>query len=195
MPDEIELAVESLRRGGVVVLPTDTVYGIGALPDRPDAVAKIFAAKGRPEDKALPVLGASLEDLAPVAILDAGALALAERYWPGPLTLVLSRTETFTADLGGSDDRTIAVRIPENDVALALLRAAGPLAVTSANRSGEDPAGDVETARRAFGDAVDVYLDGGPSDGRASTVASLLDGLTILRAGAVTEDELRQVLT
>ena len=176
-------------------MPTDTVYGIACLPDRADGVAAIFDLKGRPDDKPLPVLGASLEDLAGVARFDEKARAVAERHWPGPLTLVLPRAPGFAHDLGGTDRQTVAVRVPRSALALALLDEVGPLAVTSANRSGGTPASIVRDARASFGDSIKVYLDGGVCDAPASTVVSLLDGLRILRPGPVSEDQLRQIVT
>ena len=176
-------------------MPTDTVYGIAALPQRADAVARIFDLKGRPDDKPLPVLGASRADLSAVARFDEDAVAVTDRFWPGPLTLVLPRADGFDADLGGDDKTTVAVRVPQSPLALALLRNAGPLAVTSANRSGEPPSATIEEARGYFEDGVALYLDEGPSNGASSTVASLIDGLTILRAGPVSEDDLRQIVT
>lgn len=195
MRPDVDVVAAELRAGGVAVVPTDTVYGLACLPDRAEAVAAIFSLKGRPDDKALPVLGASLDDLERVARFDDAALAVAERYWPGPLTLVLPRAETFTHDLGGRGDETVAVRVPESELALVLLEAVGPLAVTSANLSGRSPAVTVEQARAAFGDRVDVYLDYGRCDAPASTVVSLVDGLDVVRPGPVSESQLRQVVT
>ena len=191
----IEEAARLLREGGVVVLPTDTVYGIGCLPDRAGAVQAVFELKGRPDDKPLPVLGASVDELARVATFDDAARAVAHRFWPGPLTLVLPRAEGFTFDLGGEGDGSVAVRVPESELALTLLEEVGPLAVTSANRSGERPATRVDDARRLFGERVGAYLDEGVCDGLPSTVASLVDGLRVLRPGPVTEDQLRQIVT
>lgn len=182
----VERALEALRAGGLVVLPTDTVYGVGCLPGAPGGIAALFAAKGRPRAKAIPVLGARRADLAAVAVFDARADALAARFWPGPLTLVLPRAPGFDHDLGGEDLATVALRVPAHPLARALLSASGPLAVTSANRSGEPPAATVEQARAALGGAVAVYLDGGPSTGEPSTVARLTaGGVEVLRAGAL----------
>lgn len=183
---DVAAAAAALRRGDLVVLPTDTVYGVGADPANPAAVNRLFAAKGRPEDKAIPVLVAGLDQARSVAVIEGRAENLAREHWPGPLTLVLARASGFDADLGGTDDATVAVRVPEHPMALELLRAAGPLAVTSANRSGEPAAATVAEARAQLGEAVAVYLDGGPSRGVASTVAKVTpEGIEILREGSL----------
>ena len=190
---DLEAAGAALRTGRLVVLPTDTVYGVGALPRSRGGVAAIFAAKGRSEDKAIPVLGASIEDLADVVVFDDRAGALAERFWPGPLTLVMPRNPSWPYDLGGSDNSTIAVRVPRNPTALALLERTGPLAVTSANRSDEPAATTVARARSALGDAVAVYLEGGVCDEVPSSVVSVVGGIKMLRDGPVSLDAVYKV--
>lgn len=187
-------ALDALAAGQAIVLPTDTVYGVGGLPDRPEAVAAIFAAKGRPASKALPVLGADMEALGAVAAFDEPARVLAGKLWPGPLTLVLPRAPGFGPDLGGTDASTIAVRVPGFEPTLELLRASGPLAVTSANRSGEPAAATVEEARRALGHAIRVFLDGGRVGGAPSTVVSLVGRPAVLREGAVHRSEVLSLL-
>jgi tRNA threonylcarbamoyl adenosine modification protein (Sua5/YciO/YrdC/YwlC family) len=187
-------AEEALRGGGLVVMPTDTVYGLAALPGVAEAVEALFAAKGRPENKAIPVLGASAVDLKAIAVFDGRANRIAARFWPGPLTLVLPRSRDFTVDLGGADPETVAVRVPAHDVALDLLDRCGPLAVTSANRSGEPDAVTVQQARAALGDSAAVYVDAGECGGGPSTIASLVGDLKLLRLGSVDERELRASL-
>jgi L-threonylcarbamoyladenylate synthase len=179
----IEDALAALRAGYPVVIPTDTVYGIAALFDAPGAVAAVFAAKGRPSDRPLPVLGDGLAALQRVAIFDGRAEALAGRFWPGPLTIVLPRAAGFDVDLGGDATGSVAVRVPAHDGALELLRRGGPLAVTSANRSDKSPALTLDDARTALGNSVAVYLDGGRLSGRPSTIVSLLGELTMIRDG------------
>lgn len=186
----IDQAIAALDDRMCIVMPTDTVYGIAARPDHPEAVALVFALKGRPEDKPLPVLGASIADLSSVVTFDDRAVRVAARWWPGPLTVVLRRSENFEHDLGGGTDAPVAVRIPAHPLARELLERSGPLAVTSANRSGEEPAGDADTARAEFGDEIPVYLDGGIAIGRASTVLDLTADPKVLRVGAVAEDQL-----
>ena len=191
----LDRALEELERGAVVVVPTDTVYGLAALPENPDAVQWVFELKRRPDHKALPVLAAAPRALEPIVRIDPAASTLAERFWPGPLTLVLPRAEGFDHDLGAGSASTVAVRVPAHDVALSLLEKTGPLAVTSANVSGEPPASTIAEARAAFGDAIPVYLDGGTCSGGASTVVSLEEGVSVLRPGPISEDEIRATLT
>lgn len=194
--DPIGAAALAALRGQLVVLPTDTVYGIATRPDDAGATARLFLAKGRPRDLELPVLVPSAAAARAIASFDARADLLAMRYWAGPLTLVLERSEASRGwDLGG-DPRTIGVRMPHHPLALAVLARTGPLAATSANRSGEPTPPTGEEVREVFGDAVAVYLgDAGPSAGVASTVVDLAHGeATILRAGLIGEDEVRAVL-
>lgn len=172
--------VAAVRHGAVVVVPTDTVYGVAAAPG---AAAAIFDLKRRPRDKALPVLGADVAQLGDVADLDGRALGLAEEHWPGALTLVVPRKESFTADLGGADDGTVAIRVPAHPAALDLLQRTGPLAVTSANVSGEPPATTFEDAC-ALAPGL-MGLDGGTCDGVPSTVLSLVGEPKLLRAGGL----------
>ena len=176
------------------MVPTDTVYGLAAALRR-DAIVRAFALKGRPADKALPVLAAAATDLEEVAELDPGALRLAQRFWPGPLTIVCPRAPSFELDLGGSGDGTVAVRIPASDPVLAILSETGPLAVTSANLSGTAPATTIERAREVFGRAVGAYVDGGLCDGAPSTVISTVGDPTVLREGALPGADLLQMLT
>lgn len=190
----IEAAVEELERGGIVVVPTDTVYGLAALPSHPDGVRALFELKGRPSDKPIPVLVADVEAAGTVARLDAGAQRLATAFWPGPLTIVLPRATNFDADLGGREGGTVAVRVPASATTRSLLRLSGPLAVTSANRSAEPPANSVDEARRIFGPEVGVYVDGGPGGGSPSTVVSLVGEARVLREGALDEAEVLAVL-
>ena len=194
--EELQGAVDALARGLVVVVPTDTVYGVAARPDLPDAIDRVFELKGRERRKALPVLGYDINSLRDVVDFDDRAALLAESFWPGPLTLVLARKVGWTHDVGGGTGDSVAVRVPAADETRELLRATGSLAVTSANRSGEPPLTTAAAARELFGDSVAVYLDGGPSrTGAASTVVSLVGELSILRAGPIDESELRQKLT
>lgn len=188
--DDLERVLDALARGRIVVIPTDTVYGVAASPAKSTAVEAIFELKGRSRTKALPVLGDSLDALNAVASFDDRARRLAEKFWPGPLTMVLRRALGFEADLGGDDPETIAVRIPALDLTRALLARSGPLAVTSANLSGEPEATSVEEARVWFGDRVAAYLDGGAAQGTQSTVISLVGAPKVLREGALRGEDL-----
>jgi tRNA threonylcarbamoyl adenosine modification protein (Sua5/YciO/YrdC/YwlC family) len=186
-PDPIVEAAAAALRGDAIVLPTDTVYGIGTRPDDPAATARLFEAKRRPEHLELPVLVATPAEARGLAVLDERADRLSSACWPGPLTIVVRRTERSAGwDLGG-DPSTIGLRIPHHPLALAVLARTGPLAVTSANRSGEPPARTCDELHAAFGDAVAVYLCAdAPLEGAASTVLDLAHGdARILRHGAV----------
>ena len=197
MSAPVEEAIGAALRGELIVLPTDTVYGIGTRPDVPDATAALFAAKGRPQELELPVLVSSAASAADVAILDERARRLAEALWPGALTLVLPRTsESHTWELGG-DPQTVGVRVPRHPLALAVLGGTGPLAVTSANRSGEPTPSDCEELAAVFGAAVSVYLcEEAPVSGIASTVVDLAHGApAILREGAIQERTILEVLS
>lgn len=184
-------AAEALAGGAVVAVPTDTVYGLAADPHLPDAVALLFTIKGRPGDVAVPVLVAGPEQVELVtAPLEAAAAALAKRFWPGPLTLVVPRRRGFGADLGGppSARRTVGVRRPDHPVVAALCGMFGPLAVTSANPHGEPPATTAAEVAVAFAgrDQPAVILDGGTCDGVPSTVVECKGPATVcLREGAI----------
>ena len=184
----VRSAAEALDAGEVMIVPTDTVYGLAARPDRTGAMKEIFVLKGRPADKALPILGDSLGALLSVANFSADAVKLAERFWPGPLTLVLARAGSFTYDLGGPNDGTVAVRVPDHDLARSLLEATGPLAVTSANRSGDRPAETGTDAALLFPELL--LLDGGLCNGAPSTVVDFGDIPQIVRQGPVTASDL-----
>lgn len=197
MSDPIADAAAAALAGGLVVMPTDTVYGIGTRPDDAAATARLFEAKGRPRDLSLPVLVATRAAAEEVAAFDDRARSLAGRYWPGPLSLVLPRT-TRTRDWNlGEEADTVAVRMPHHPLALALLARTGPLAVTSANRSGEATLGTCEGLRSVFGDLVEVYLcEGSPLEGAASTVVDLTDAhVRFVRIGAVSEADVREALS
>jgi tRNA threonylcarbamoyl adenosine modification protein (Sua5/YciO/YrdC/YwlC family) len=184
--DAIQSAAQAVRDGNLVVLPTDTVYGIGARPDRKKATARLFAIKRWPRDLTLPILVSGPDDASRVAILDDRARALAEKFWPGGLTLVLPRAEMARRwDLGEASD-TVGVRMPDHGVARALLRTTGPLAVTSANISGGPTPSDCPGVRAIFGQEVAVYLCVGPLSGLASTVVDLSGSeVQVLREGAI----------
>jgi L-threonylcarbamoyladenylate synthase len=182
-------ALMVLRSGGTVVLPTDTVYGVGALPDRLDAIAAIFALKQRPPGMHLAVLLAGPEQLPLVSTDDRpGVGALAHACWPGALTMVLRGATPLVAGLGERDG-SVGVRCPDHELVRSLARLVGPLAVTSANRHGEPtPVTAAEVAEQLPG--VDLVIDGGRCPGGvASTVVDLLgDRPKVLRSGPVDEE-------
>jgi len=194
--DPIEAAARVALGGSLVVLPTDTVYGIGTRPDDPAATARLFEAKGRPRELELPVLVPSTEAARRIATFDGRAEALALRFWAGPLTIVLPRTAASRGWELGGDPETIGVRMPHHSLALAVLSLTGPLAVTSANRSGEPTPETCAGLSDVFGQGVAVYLcDPEPLGGRPSTVVDLAGGATrVLRAGAISDDEVADAL-
>lgn len=181
--------LDELHAGRPIAIPTDTVYGIAVLPHRVGAVRRVFELKGRPLDKPMPVLGWDIASLHPVVEFDSVAAELADRFWPGPLTLVLPRAVGFDHDLGGSFAPDIAVRVPNRAAVLDLLRETGPLAVTSANPSGEPAASSPEQVKAYFGDDL-VILDDGEVGGTASTVVKLAGAPTILREGPISAADL-----
>jgi tRNA threonylcarbamoyl adenosine modification protein (Sua5/YciO/YrdC/YwlC family) len=189
----VDAAVRALQSGDHVVLPTDTVYGIAADAFSPAAVARLLAAKGRGRDLPVPVLVGSWRTLDGL-VDELGPLArtLVEAYWPGPLTIVVRAASSLAWDLGDTRG-TVAVRMPLQPVALAVLDQTGPLAVSSANRSGLPPAVDAQDAERQLGDAVSVYLDGGPAgEPVPSTILDLTgDHARVLREGALPTEALR----
>lgn len=171
----VRAAAEALADGAVVAVPTDTVYGLAVDPAQPDAVARLFALKGRPADVPLPVLVAGAEQVAMVAgRLESAAQHLADRYWPGPLTLVVPRRPGLSVDLGGppAARHTVGVRRPDHPVIVALCDLLGPLAVTSANLHGAPPATTADDVLAAFAgsDQPELVLDAGRCDGVPSTV-------------------------
>lgn len=173
-PQALERAVAHMRGGGLLVLPTDTVYGIGAPAADAAAVARLLAVKGRGRRMPPPVLAAGFDQLdGVIAGAPPAARALMEAFWPGALTLVLDAAPGLEWDLGETGG-TVAVRVPDHPLARAVLRATGPMAVTSANRTGERPATDADAARRAFPRRDVLVLDGGPTPGpMPSTIISL----------------------
>jgi L-threonylcarbamoyladenylate synthase len=191
----IDLARDAVRRGELVVLPTDTVYGLGTDAFSPEAVHGLLAAKGRGRDMPVPVLVGSPRTLDGIATgLSQTARDLVEAFWPGGLTVVAMAAPSLRWDLGDTGG-TVAVRMPLHPVAITLLQATGPMAVSSANRSGSAPATTCEEAVAQLGESVSVYLDGGPSgDPVPSTIVDVTgDAPRVLRLGAVGAAALREV--
>lgn len=192
----IEAATDAVRRGELVVLPTDTVYGIGADAFRADAVTALLAAKGRGRDMPPPVLVGSVR-AASALIEELGPYGqdMMDEFWPGALTLVCRASRTLSWDLGETQG-TVAVRMPLHTVALELLKQTGPMAVSSANRSGIAPATTAADAESQLGEAVSVYLDGGPcSSDVPSTIVDLTGPIPrLLRDGAISLDRLNAVV-
>jgi len=191
----VAAAVAAVLKGALVVLPTDTVYGIGADAFRPSAVASLLAAKGRGREMPPPVLvgsvraaNALVEDLGPYG------QELIDEFWPGGLTLVCRASRSLKWDLGETKG-TVAVRMPQHPVALEVLVETGPMAVSSANLTAKPAATTAADAREQFGDAVEVYLDGGKCEtDTPSTIVDLTGDMPrLLRGGAISIGRLREV--
>lgn len=192
----LDAAVAAVQAGQLVVLPTDTVYGVGADAFEPAAVRRLLGAKGRGRNMPPPVLVSARSTL---DALTTGrteeTLTLAEAFWPGPLTLVCRQQPSLRWDLGDTRG-TVAVRMPDHALALDLLARTGPLAVSSANLSGSAPATTVDAAVSMLGVSVAVYLDGGPTPGPTpSTIVDVTGNPPrVLRPGAIGLDRLREVV-
>jgi len=193
----IRRAIQVLKGGGLVAFPTDTVYGVGAHVFMPEAVAKLYTAKMRPRDRAIPILLAGAEDIALVAEeIPEVAWELMERFWPGGLTLVLPK-KAAVPDMVTAGQPNVAVRVPDHPVPQALIEGLGaPLAATSANLSGHPSPITAEEVRAELGGRIELILDGGRCPGGIpSTVLDLTaDPPAILRRGAVAAEEIKAIL-
>jgi L-threonylcarbamoyladenylate synthase len=189
--EAVAMAAKALADGSVVAIPTDTVYGLAVDPTQPDALRRLFALKMRPTDVPLPLLVAGWEQVASVAgRLETAARRLADRFWPGPLTLVVPRRAGFVADLGGppASGQTVGLRWPDQLLVQALCHTLGPLAVTSANLHGAPPATTAQGVAQAFAgaEALAVIVDGGACTGTPSTVVECRGPTSrCLREGAI----------
>jgi L-threonylcarbamoyladenylate synthase len=193
-PQALPWALEALERGAPVAIPTDTVYGLAARLDRPGALERLYAVKGRPPDRAIPVLISDADLLSELTVGMPGPTEeFAARFWPGPLTIVLPRGKAVP-DLVTAGGDTVGLRMPAHPFALALIEGCGgALAVTSANRSGQPDLSDPVAVEAALGEEVELIVDSGRTPGgRPSTVIRLTDaGPTVLRAGALGAAALR----
>lgn len=194
--DQIKKATDLLRIGELVAFPTETVYGLGADADQPDAVAKIFAAKGRPQDHPLIVHLGSAEALEPWAKnIPDSAYQLARTFWPGPLTLILERGKTALGVTGGQE--SVGLRVPSHPVAQALLKTfGGGIAAPSANRFGHVSPTQAQHVHEEFGEHCPFTLDGGDcAVGLESTILSLIDDVpTLLRPGVISRGAIESVI-
>jgi tRNA threonylcarbamoyl adenosine modification protein (Sua5/YciO/YrdC/YwlC family) len=196
----VRSASAALRAGRLVVFPTETVYGLAARPDDPIATGRVFEAKRRPPRLSLPLLCASTAEAFTLVERTEAASRLARRFWPGPLTLILSRSDPSRGWSLGEEGDSIGVRVPDHVISLALLAATGPLATTSANLSGHPPLLDPDPLVEAFGDSVDVYLllpsGSRPPGQRPSTVVDMSDPREprVLREGPIDERAIRTAL-
>ena len=195
--DGIAAAGRAVQRGQLVVLPTDTVYGLGADAFSAQAVTKLLAAKGRGRQMPPPVLVSAKTTLDALAVgVPEWAEALVEAFWPGPLTLVLRQQPSLSWDLGETRG-TVAVRMPDHEVALQLLGRTGPMAVSSANRTGLPPAQTADDAEAMLSESVRVILDAGPTPGPVpSTIVDCTspERGRVLRLGAAPLERLNEVL-
>jgi L-threonylcarbamoyladenylate synthase len=194
-PSAIDHAADVLHHGGLVAFPTDTVYGLASLPFTGEFVERLFSAKGRNNTRAVAILIGDYPDLKKVVNrFDETALRLAQHFWPGPLTLVVPKLSSLPESL--SPDGTIGVRMPDHPFALTLLRRIGPLAVTSANISGQENANTAEEVLRQLNGRVHLILDGGKTTGGVpSTVVDCVSpSLAILRQGPITLEQLKAAL-
>jgi len=190
-PNAITRALEVLLSGGLVAFPTDTVYGVGVLAFHAEAIESIYIAKDRPMEKAIPILIADVEDLIKVANeIPIFAARLIARFWPGPLTVLVPKKPTLPEAISATS--TVGVRVPNHDVARSLLRRAGPMAVTSANISGQ---ANPTTAQQVFaqlGGRIPLILDGGETPGGipSTLVDCTGDQIEVLREGPITKAQL-----
>ena len=192
----VEEAIDALVAGLPVVIPTDTVYGLAVDPARAGATDRLFDIKERPLDAALPVLAADRDQAFSLAedVSDV-ARTLADRFWPGGLTLVIPRRRDLDFDLGGSDGATIGVRVPNHAVPQLIATRVGPIAATSANLHGRPTPETADGVVAELGDHVSIVVDGGRCAGAASTVVACTgDEITILREGRVAREAIERAL-
>jgi L-threonylcarbamoyladenylate synthase len=193
--DAIPRALEILRAGGLVAFPTDTVYGVGSLAFDRKAVESIYTAKDRPIEKAIPVLIGDTDDLGKIAMdIPNMALKLASHFWPGPLTILVPKQPGLPEAVSATS--TVGVRVPDHEVARALLRAAGPMAVTSANISGQVNPTTAEEVFTQLNGRIGLIIDGGKTPGGVPSTLVDCSGenIRILREGPIAEEELLSVL-
>ena len=189
----LEEAAQVIRGGGVVAMPTDTLYGLAVDPFRVDAVAQVFAVKGRSAERALPLVAADVEQVIEwIGPLPALARRLAAQFWPGPLTLIVHAPAALASGVTGGTG-TVGVRVPAHEVARALCRACGmPLTATSANVSGASPSSSPDDVERTLGDRIDLLIDAGLTlGGPPSTIVDVTAFLPrCVRAGAIAWEEI-----
>jgi L-threonylcarbamoyladenylate synthase len=192
--DALEEAATWIRNGGIVAVPTDTFYGLAADPFRADAIARVFAVKGRPAERALPLIAADAaqigQHLGPLTPIGA---RLAERFWPGPLTILVAAPPSLARDVYG-DAGTVGVRVPADTVVRAIAAGCGrPITATSANLSGEPATTDPDEVERTLGDRIDLLIDTGRTRGGAPSTIVDITGPEprLVRAGAIPWEEVR----
>lgn len=190
----LETAIECMQQGGVIAFPTDTVYGIGAALAHPDALTRVYDIKGRSHEKPLPIL-VSRPDVINTLTSDPDPdlLALASRFWPGPLTIILKAGDSLPREVIAPDG-TFGVRVPDHSIALAIAgHNGGAMATTSANRSGEPAATRADQIRDSLGGDIDVILDGGiaPQSLASTVIRRESDTITVIREGAISGESIQ----
>jgi L-threonylcarbamoyladenylate synthase len=194
--DAIEEAAKWIRLGEVVALPTDTLYGLAVDPFNVQAVARLFAAKGRPDDRAIPLIAADRAQVeGHIGPLTGAAATLAETFWPGPLTLLLPAPRAMAAAVAAGTGK-VGVRVPADRSARAICASVGrPVTATSANLSGEAPTANPSEVERALGDRIMLLFDAGPTAGGApSTIVDVSGTPTLVRAGAIAWEAIQKCL-
>jgi L-threonylcarbamoyladenylate synthase len=195
--DAVQEAAARIRRGGIVALPTDTLYALAADPFSRDAVARVFEAKNRPAERALPLIaGDAAQIAASLGPLPPAGERLASRFWPGPLTLLIAAPPTLAPDVSGGTGR-VGVRVPADVVARAVCRAVGyPVTATSANISGQPATANPDEVERMMGARIELLIDGGPTrGGAASTIVDVTEPAPrLVRAGAISWEDIRTCL-
>ena len=193
-PDAVIEAIAALRRGEVIAIPTETVYGVAVLPTD-EGIERLIAAKHRSAEKGIQLLVDSIEQVEQIAEVGVAATRLANRFWPGALTVVLSRGRgaQLPESIGGGRP-TLGIRLPDHDMPRSLARELGPIAASSANISGAPPATDASMVASYFGDEISLILDDGPVRGGTSSTVVDCSGPasvpTVLREGAISSDEI-----
>jgi L-threonylcarbamoyladenylate synthase len=196
-PEGRERAAEVLREGGIVALPTDTVYGIGCELNAPRGIERLFEAKGRPPDRAIILLIAAEEQAADIGVMGPAALALADAFWPGGLSIVVpQRDDVAMPEVLTGGAPTIGLRVPDHPCPRALAAAIGPLPVTSANLSGMPEEATAEAIAEQLGESIDLILDGGPAHGGPPSTVVDCSGerARVLRPGSIDSDAVSRVL-
>lgn len=194
-PRAIEWTAQRITEGGVVAIPTDTVYGIAASLAHPAAIERIYAIKGRPESQPLPILVSSTDALSHLVHLDDSVVPLLDAFWPGPLTVVLPAATRLPDQVLGPGD-SIGVRLPNHPISIEVIeKAGGAIACTSANRSGEAPASRAFEVADSIGVELDLILDGGDAPGGVASTVVAIDGLTLrfIREGAISMPEVIRI--
>jgi L-threonylcarbamoyladenylate synthase len=194
-PHAIEWTAERISSGGVVAIPTDTVYGIAASLAYPDALDRIYEIKGRPDRMPLPVLVSSIEALSHLVILEDAVVPLLDAFWPGPLTVVLPASARLPERALGPGN-TLGVRLPNHPIAIEVIdKAGGAIACTSANRTGEAPGRTATEVAESIGDRLDLILDSGRTPGGVASTVVAIDGVTLrfIREGAISMMEVIRI--